>query len=219
MSFDLAFAREIAPSILAASWVTFYISLASGGLAVVAGFLLALGQRGPRAMALASNGLVNTVRLSPFLVQLYFLYYVLPIWGVTIPALWVGILALALNSACFLAGVFGAGLDAIPNGQQEAARSLGLRPWQVAVLVLVPQMIRVVIGPTANYMITLFKTTPYLAIIGVPEMLGVAFDHASDSFRYVEPLSVAGALFLTYCLMISAAVRWLELRLRRVHAR
>lgn len=210
MLFDFKFALSLVPDILSASVVTAYVSLLGCFFAVLIGVMLALARRGGRVVSGVAYGVIETGRLSPFLPQLYFAYFVLPAYGIVLPAILIGIIALAFHFGCFLAIVFGAGIDAVPKGQKEAARSLGLKPGPIALLIVLPQAIRVVIAPTANYFIVLLKTTPYLAIIGVPEMLGVAFDQASNSFRYVEPLTVVGALFLGYCLTIGHLVRLLE---------
>jgi polar amino acid transport system permease protein len=215
MKFDPHFAASILPGILRASLVTVEIFLASGFLAIVGGFILALGKRGPKPVSIAVEALVACVRLSPFLAQLYFFYYVLPAYGVTLPAIWIGIIALSVSFGCYLSRVFGAGFDSIAKGQLEAATALGMSPLQITFLILLPQMLRVVSAPTAGYMILLFKTVPYVAIIGVRDMLGAAFEQASNTFRYVEPLSDVGALFLIYCLFIAFSLRKLESQLER----
>ena len=131
----------------------------------------------------------------------------------------VGILAIAVNSACFTAGAFGAAANALPTGQREAPRSLDLEPWQMAFLILLPQMIRIAASPVAGYRITRFGIVSYLAVIGVPEMLGAAFDHALNTVRDRKSLSIATAIVLLYCLLIVFPARRLEARMRRVPAR
>ena len=112
--------------------------------------------------------------------------------------------------------LFAAGLGSAGAVLVGLGLALGLRRMQIARLVVLPQTLRLVAAPTANYMISLLKTTPYLAVVGVPEMLGVAFDKASDSFRYVEPLTAAGLLFLAYSIVIGGAVRLLERKVRPI---
>jgi len=214
MGFDWGYFLSLWPDIFRGSLMTLFAAGLGSAGAVLVGLGLALGRRGGRAGFLLCAGFTEVIRLSPFLVQLYFLYFVLPVWGIVISATTVGVLALALHFGAFLGEVFGAGIDAVPRGQVEAAQALGLRRMQIARLVVLPQTLRLVAAPTANYMISLLKTTPYLAVVGVPEMLGVAFDKASDSFRYVEPLTAAGLLFLAYSIVIGGAVRLLERKVR-----
>lgn len=83
----------------------------------------------------------------------------------------------------------------------------------MTVFVIAPQMLRNIAAPMGNYFVSILKATPYLAVLAVPEMLGRAFDIASDSYRYAEPLTVAGLIFLGLALLISHAVKWLERRL------
>lgn len=214
MGFDWGYFLSLWPDIFRGSLMTLFAAGLGSVGAVLVGLGLALGRRSGRVGFLLCAGFTEVIRLSPFLVQLYFLYFVLPVWGIVISATTVGVLTLALHFGAFLGEVFGAGIDAVPRGQVEAAQALGLRRLQIARLVVLPQTLRLVAAPTANYMISLLKTTPYLAVVGVPEMLGVAFDKASDSFRYVEPLTAAGLLFLAYSIVIGGAVRLLERRVR-----
>lgn len=216
MGFDWGYFLSLWPDIFRGSLMTLFAAGLGSVGAVLVGLGLALGRRSGRVGFLLCAGFTEVIRLSPFLVQLYFLYFVLPVWGIVISATTVGVLTLALHFGAFLGEVFGAGIDAVPRGQVEAAQALGLRRLQIARLVVLPQTLRLVAAPTANYMISLLKTTPYLAVVGVPEMLGVAFDKASDSFRYVEPLTAAGLLFLAYSIVIGGAVRLVERRVRPI---
>lgn len=214
MGFDFPYFWSLWPDMLRGSVMTL-VAAAAGSLGAIAvGMILALGRRSGAAGRVICFSFTEAIRLSPFLVQLYFLYYVLPVYGLTLSAFTVGILALSVHFGAFLGEVFGAGIDAVPTGQIEAAKALGLKRFQINALIVLPQMLRFVAAPTANYMISLLKTTPYLAVVGVPEMLGIAFDKASDSFRYVEPLTAAGLLFLAYSTVIGRAARWVEQKIK-----
>lgn len=210
MSFDLAFAIAIAPDILKAAITTVWITIASSALAIAAGFLLALLLRPGRLVGGATTVAVDFLRITPILAQLYFLYFVLPFWSIRLPAVAVGILGLGLHYAGYLAEVFRAGIGAIPPGQREGGAALGMRRWQVVLLIVAPQVARAVAPPVANYVLAILKSTPYLAVLAVPEMLGVALDHASDSFRYVEPMAVVGILFFLFCLAAARLVHLLH---------
>jgi polar amino acid transport system permease protein len=156
---------------------------------------------------------IDLIRSTPILVQLYFLYFVLPFYGLTLPALVVGVLGISLYYSGYLAEVFKAGIDAIPRGQIEAAKALGLSRLHIVAFILAPQMARNIAAPWGNYFVSILKATPYLAIIAVPEMLGQAFDIASDTFRYAEPMVVAGVIFLALALAIAQLVKRVEARL------
>jgi polar amino acid transport system permease protein len=212
VGFDPEFFWSLLPAMLVGSLMTLFAAAAGSLGAILVGLVLAFGRRSGRAGKAICSVFTELIRLSPFLAQLYFMYFVLPAWGITLSATTVGILTLAIHFGAFLGEVFGAAIDAVPLGQIEVAKALGLRRFQIARLVMLPQMLRFVAAPTANYMISLLKTTPYLAVVGVPELLGVAFDKASDTFRYVEPLTAAGLLFLIYSVAIGNVARLVERR-------
>jgi len=214
VGFDLAFFWSLLPDIFRGSLTTLFAAAVGATGAILFGLVLAFGRRSGRIGKLVCATFTEIIRLSPFLAQLYFLYFVLPVWGVVLSATTVGIVTLSVHFGAFLGEVFGAGIDAVPAGQIEVAKALGLKRLQIGRLVVFPQILRFVAAPTANYMISLLKTTPYLAVVGVPELLGVAFDKASDTFRYVEPLTAAGLLFLIYSILIGNLARLVERRLR-----
>lgn len=219
MHFDLSFALSTAPVILSGIGTTLGIALASCVGASVLGFGLEITRRAAKPIGLLARFTIDFIRATPVLAWLYFLYFVLPYYGIRLTALTVGVLALSVYYSGYLAEVFRAGIDAIPKGQQEAARALGLRRLQTVLLVLAPQMMRNVAAPLGNHFVSILKATPYLAVIAVPEMLGRAFEIASDTYRYAEPLTVAGLVFLTLALGITAMVRRLEKRLLEAGSR
>jgi hypothetical protein len=127
------------------------------------------------------------------LAWLYFLYFVLPFYGIRLGSMTVGVLGLSLYYSGYLAEVFKAGIDAIPKGQSEAARALSLSRRDALIYVIAPQMLRNIAAPLGNYFVSILKATPYLAVLAVPEMLGRAFDIASKPIatpsRWSSPAS------------------------------
>jgi polar amino acid transport system permease protein len=215
MGFSFAFALEIAPKILKALWLTLLVAVASSLGATLLGFLWEILRRSHRHLRAPMRFLIDLIRSTPILVQLYFLYFVLPIYGVTLQPLVIGVGGLSLYYSGYLAEVFKAGIDATPSGQFEAARALGLSRLKTILLVIAPQMLRQIAAPMGNYFVSVLKATPYLAVIAVPDMLGAAFDIASDTFRYAEPMMVAGVLFLALALVVAQLFAGLERRLMR----
>lgn len=213
MKFNLAFAIESLPLILSALWTTVWVTVASCAGAALLGFLLEIARRSSRAMSYVMRFVIDFIRSTPLLVQLYFLYFVLPFYGVTLPSFVVGIMGLSIYYSGYLAEVFKAGIDGIPVGQFEAAQSLGLKRLDVIVFVIAPQMLRNIAAPMGNYFVSILKATPYLAIIAVPEMLGEAMEIASDTFRYAEPMLTVGVVFLVLAVAVAQLVRLLEMRL------
>lgn len=213
MGFDLSFALSTVPTILGAIGTTLLVALISCLGAAGIGFGFEMLRRSGGLGGYAVRFLIDFIRATPVLAWLYFLYFVLPFYGIRLGALTVGILGLSVYFSGYLAEVFKAGIDAIPKGQSEASRAVGLSRIDTIVFVIAPQMLRNIAAPLGNYFVSILKATPYLAVLAVPEMLGQAFDIASDTYRYAEPLTVAGILFLILALAISQAVKRVETRL------
>ncbi|NKQ24615.1 ectoine/hydroxyectoine ABC transporter permease subunit EhuD [Streptomyces galbus] len=155
------------------------------------------------------------VRDTPLLVQLFFLFYVLPEWGLTFSALTTGVVAIGLHYSTYTMQVYRAGIDAVPAGQWEAATALNLprsRTWRVVVL---PQALRRVVPALGNYVISMLKDTPLLMAITVLEMLGRARLFSQERFRFTEPLTVIGVAFVVVSYLASLLLRTLERRLVR----
>ena len=213
MSFDLASAIATIAPILSVAGTTIFITIASCIGAVALGLGFEIGRRSWFGIGYALQFVIDFIRSTPLLAWLYFLYYVLPHYGVILPALVVGMLGLSIYFSGYLAEVFKAGIDAIPKGQGEAATALGISKRDTILLIIAPQMLRNVAAPIGNYFVSILKATPYLAVIAVPEMLGKALEIASGTYRYAEPLIVAGIAFLALALIAAQLVRVLERRL------
>jgi polar amino acid transport system permease protein len=217
MQFDFAFAWEVLPRLLAAIWTTIWISVVASTLAAIFGLGWELLRRSGPRVGYCVQFIIDAIRSIPILAQLYFLFFVLPTYGVTLSAYTVGIFSLAFYYSSYLAEVFRAGLDAINKGQIEAAKALGLGRIITLTHIILPQVLRQIAAPIGNHFVSLLKSTPYLGVLAVPEMLGAALEIASDTFRYAEPMVVLGVLFLSLALIITWFVRLLEARLQRSH--
>jgi polar amino acid transport system permease protein len=113
-----------------------------------------------------------------------------------------------------VAEVVRAGLNAVPRGQWEAASALSMSPWDVYRNIVLPQAIRPIVPALGNYLVAMFKDTPVLSAITVVELMLQAKNIGSQSFRYVEPITLAGLFFLIISIFVSLLVRKLEARLR-----
>ena len=189
--------------------------LALGSLISFAlGLVWALLMRTPTRWVRWPVGVVTEfIRNTPLLVQLFFLFYVLPEWGVTASALTTGVFAIGLHYSTYTMQVYRAGIEAVPAGQWEAATALNLpvtRTWRVVIL---PQAIRRVVPALGNYVIAMLKDTPILMTITVMEMLGEARLFAQENFQFTEPLTVIGVAFILIAYPASLLVRALERRL------
>jgi polar amino acid transport system permease protein len=213
--FDWQFALQILPELLRAAVYTIGITIVGFALALVGGLLLALLRRSrSRLLSWPATGVIEFVRSTPLLIQLYFLFYVMPEFGLTLSALAAGTLGIALHYSCYVAEVYRAGLNAVPRGQWEAASALSMSPWNVYSNIVLPQAIRPIVPALGNYLVAMFKDTPVLSAITVVELMLQAKNIGSQSFRYVEPITLAGLFFLIISIFVSLLVRKLEARLR-----
>lgn len=213
MNFDPDFAISIIPELLSALGTTLWVAIVSCIGAAILGFTWEILRRSGRIMSYLMRFWIDFIRSTPVLVQLYFLFFVLPFYGITLPAWFVGVFGLSIYYSGYLAEVFKAGIDSIPVGQPEAAKALGLGRMDIVIFVIAPQMLRNIAAPMGNYFVSVLKATPYLAVIAVPEMLGSALDIASDTFRYAEPVLSVGVLFLILAVSIAQLVKVMEARL------
>ena len=191
--FDWEFAREILPRLLDASLTTIGIALAGFAIAVVLGLFLAIGRRSRhRWLSWPVTGLIEFIRSTPLLIQVYFLFYVFPNYGLNLSAMQAGIIGIALHYACYTAEVYRAGLDAVPRSQWEAVTALNMKPWTAYRDVILPQALRPVLPALGNYLISILKDTPVLSAITVVEIMQRAKNIGSESFRYLEPITMVG---------------------------
>ncbi|WP_225096298.1 ectoine/hydroxyectoine ABC transporter permease subunit EhuD [Streptomyces sp. CoH27] len=155
------------------------------------------------------------VRNTPLLVQLFFLFYVLPEWGLTFSALATGVFAIGLHYSTYTMQVYRAGIEAVPVGQWEAATALNLPRRRTWTAVILPQAVRRVIPALGNYVISMLKDTPMLMVITVLDMLGRARLFSQQHFQFTEPLTVIGVAFIVISYLASLLLRALERRLVR----
>lgn len=211
--FDWSFAWQILPQLLHASLRTILITLVGFALAVVFGLLFAIARRSRHVwLSWPAAWLTEFIRSTPLLIQVYFLFYVLPTYGLSMTALVAGTLGIALHYACYTAEVYRAGLEAVPRGQWEAVTALNFSPFRAYREVILPQAIRPVLPALGNYLIAMFKDTPVLSAITVVEIMQQAKNIGSDSFRYLEPITLVGVFFLLISIGLASVVRQVEKR-------
>ncbi|MGB2920155.1 MAG: ectoine/hydroxyectoine ABC transporter permease subunit EhuD [Mycobacterium sp.] len=214
---DWDYAREVLPGLVSAFLkYTLGITAAASVIAIVVGLVLVLGRRADsRWISWPTYGVVEFVRSTPIPIQLFFVYFGLPVLGIRPSALVTGIAVLGVHYACYMSEVYRAGIDAIPQGQWEACTALSLPPHRTWRRVILPQVVRRVLPSTGNQIIALFKETPFLIVIGVAEMVTVANQFGGQNYRYIEPITVAGLIFLAASYPTSVLMRKLEIRLAR----
>jgi polar amino acid transport system permease protein len=211
MLFDWGFALEILPQLARAAVVTIEATFLGFALAAVLGLVLALLRRSRNPWTSAiTGGFIEFIRSTPVLIQIFFVFFVFPRFGVVIPAFAAGVMALGLHYACYCSEVYRAGLDNIPRGQWEASVALNLSPFRTYRDVIIPQAIPPVVPALGNYLIGMFKETPLLSAIAVLELMQTAKIIGSETFRYLEPITMVGVFFLVMSLVSAAGVRRVE---------
>ncbi|OQR64940.1 ectoine/hydroxyectoine ABC transporter permease subunit EhuD [Streptomyces maremycinicus] len=191
-------------------------ALAVGTLIAFAlGLVWALAQRSAQAwVRLPVIAVTEFIRNTPLLVQLFFLFYVVPDFGPSMSPLTTGIIGLGLHYSTYTAEVYRAGIEGVPAGQWEAATALSLsrgRTWRAVIL---PQAIRRVVPPLGNYVVAMLKDSPMIATIGAFDMLGEAQAFSNETFT-TEALTVVGVAFIVIAYPASLLIRALERRLVR----
>ncbi|HMB79436.1 MAG TPA: ABC transporter permease subunit [Vicinamibacterales bacterium] len=207
-------ARRYLPSLLRASVVTIVLSCLSMGLAVAIGVLIATGRvyGGPIAR-LALTAYVELIRGTPILLQLFVLYYGLAS-AIRLPAFVAALLGLALNYAAYESEIYRSALEAIPIGQLEAARTLGLSERQVLTLVRAPQAFRLALAPMTNDFVALLKDSSLVSVLTVLELTKQTQIFATNLGSWVIPGVLCAGLYLAMSLPLAALARRLELRWR-----
>ncbi|MQS06498.1 ectoine/hydroxyectoine ABC transporter permease subunit EhuD [Streptomyces alkaliphilus] len=177
------------------------------------GLVWAIAVRGPAFVRWPVLGFTEFIRNTPLLVQLFFLFFVLPEWGPTVPVMVAGAIGLGLHYSTYTMEVYRAGIEAVPVGQWEAAHALSMSPRRTWQSVILPQAFRRSVPALGNYVIAMLKETPLIATIGLMEMLGEARAFGTETFRFMEPYTVVGIAFVLVAYPASLLIRALERRL------
>jgi polar amino acid transport system permease protein len=157
---------------------------------------------------------IELVRNSPLLVQMYLLYFALPVVGVFIPAFWCGVLAIVAQHGAFFCETYRGGIQSIPAGQWEAGRSIGLRGLKLFRLVVLPQTVLKVAPALTNQLVVLVKDTSLVSAIGVMELTLMAKLSIERSAATFEVFLVIGILYLALTTLVGLAGRLAESRMR-----
>jgi len=208
------FTWDIAPEILLAMRTTIGATIVGFCLALIGGLLFAMGRRSRwRVIVWLSAAVIEFIRSTPLLVQLYFIFYGLPAVGISLSPFAAGVLGLGVHYSAYLSEVYRSGIEAVPRGQWEASRALNFSRWQTWQRIILPQAIRPIIPVLGNYLIVMFKETPLLSAITLVEMMLTAKMIGSESFRYLEAFTIVGILFLLLSYLSSLLVKKLEVKL------
>ncbi|MEU7114277.1 ectoine/hydroxyectoine ABC transporter permease subunit EhuD [Streptomyces sp. NPDC046182] len=214
MNWDWSAVADFLPRFWDGVLLTLQVLALGSLISFTLGLVWALGFRAAsRLVRWPVHAVTEFIRTTPLLVQLFFLFFVLPEWGVKLSALATGTLAIGLHYSTYTAQVYRAGIDAVPVGQWEAAKALSLPRHRTWLTVILPQALRRITPALGNYVIAMLKDTPILAGIGVLELLQQSRLESAATFQYTEPLTVVGVAFVLIAYPASLLLRTLERRL------
>jgi His/Glu/Gln/Arg/opine family amino acid ABC transporter permease subunit len=216
MQFDWSIVARYGGSFIDGAVMTLVVSVAATLIGLVIGMLTALARLSPWApLRGAARAYVEVIRGTPLLVQLFFLYAALPLYGIRLSAVASGIVALSLYTGAFSAEILRAGITAVQRGHVEAARSLGMSYGQAMRRIVMPLMAVQVLPPLTNEFTGVIKWSSLLSVVTVPELTYAAYRAIGETYSAVEPLVVAGLLYWSLNDLVVAVGRGLERRLTR----
>jgi polar amino acid transport system permease protein len=213
MSWDWDYAWDIVPDLWDGMKVALEATAYGYLIALALGLGLALLRRSRHRLVAVPIALVSEfIRSTPLLVQLFFMFSVLPTIGLDWEPLTIGAVTLGIHYATYTSEVFRSGIDNVPAGQWEAATALNLPRRRVWASVILPQAVPRVIPALANYLISMFKDTPQLIAITVLEVFSTARELNAETFRTLEPFTMAGLFYLVVTLVMSGLAKLVERR-------
>lgn len=211
MEWRWEFTWEILPRML---WATGNTLMAAGFgylIAMVVGLALMLGQRTPyKAINIPVREVVEFIRSTPLLVQLFFVFFVAPQFGVRLSAWTAGMLTIGLHFGTYLSEVYRGALEGVAKSQWEACRALNFSTAYTYRRIVLPQAFPIALPGMGNYLVGIFKDTPLLATIGVAELMHTANALGAETYRYLEPYTMVGFIFLIISLPTAMGLRRLE---------
>jgi polar amino acid transport system permease protein len=202
------------PYLLYGGLVTIWVS----ALSLLFGPVLGLGitfMRVSSTRAVSSTAWVYVwlIRGTPLLLQIFAIYYWLPSSGLMLPAFAAGVLALSINAAAYFVDIFRAAILAVPLGQVEAAKAIGMRPWQIMRRVVLPLSVRPALPPYIGQAINVVKNSSLVSVISVQELMFTSQSIYSSTYKIAEILGTAGLIYLMITTLLAVFQAWFEMRL------
>ncbi|BEP95373.1 amino acid ABC transporter permease [Acidovorax sp. A79] len=209
----LQHAREFLPILLQGAMVTVQVTVLSFLLSSVIGLALALGKLSPvRALSVCASTVINVIRGLPIIVQLFYIYFVLPDIGIQLTAFQAGVIGLGIAYSAYQAENFRAGIEAVDPGQREAALAMGMRPALLMRRVVLPQAFRIALPPYGNTLVMMLKDSSLVSTITVAEMTRQGQLIASSTFQNMTVYTLVALLYLAMSLPLVWGLRRLEKR-------
>ena len=215
MNIDFSMVIPYLPILFKAAGMTIVITVLSQAIGTFIGFFLALGRMSRFA---ALRGAVWTYVLifrgTPMLLHLFFVYYAAPAFGLTLEPFPAAIVAMSLSTTAYNCEILRTGLQAVHRGQIEAAQAVGMTWPRILRTIVIPQALRVCIVPYMTNFISHTKGSSLASVITVPELMLSAQMIYSSTYRAIEILTAAGAIYLMLTSALTLVQLWLEKWLR-----
>ncbi len=210
----------VLPRMVEAAGVTAWATIASFILALIGGLILMLLKQHRSAwISRPATEIIEFVRATPLLVQIFFLFFLLPDFGITLPPLTTGIIAIAIYNSTLCAEVYRAGFEAVPRGQWEACVALNLSTYRTFRDVIIPQSLPPIVPALGNYLVAIFKETPLLSFVAVAEIMQISKLIGAEYYRFTEAVTIAGIFFLVMSLIAAMLIKLVEnyIRMKVIH--
>ena len=201
------------PSLLQGAMLTIAVSLLAFGLAMVLGLatgLARLSRLMPLRMVAACY--IQFIRGTPLLLQLFFIYYVLPYAGIVLTPFVSGAMGLTLNYAAYMAEVFRSGIQAIPKGQSEAGQSVGMSRRLLMRRIILPQAIRIIIPSIGNFFVSIFKDSALVSVITMRDLMFSGQLLASATYKHFEIFAEVAVIYFLISYPTAKFVEWVEVK-------
>lgn len=205
MNFSLDFSSLAPywPVFLHGAWLTLKMTTVAVVVGVAVGVIIAFAKNSPQALvARCCSGYIEVVRNTPFLVQIFLLYFGLASLGIHMPTFAAAVLAMIINISAYAAEIIRAGLDSVPRGQIEAAQCLGLSPWRIRWHVMLQPAIERVYPALTSQFLLMMQASAMASQISAEELTAIANTVQSDTFRSLETYLVVAALYLALSVLV-----------------
>ena len=217
MSIDLSIFTNYAPQLFIGFWMTIKIVIGAIILGMPFGLVLALGRRSRlKLVRVLATSFIEIFRNTPFIIQVFMFFYVLPFYGLHLPAAYVGIVALAAFGSAYFAEVIRGGINAVAKGQLESARATGMSDWEAMRFVILPQTLPIILPAMTNQTLSLVKESAVLSTITVGELTMAAITVQGETFRPFEAFIMIALMYWALNETIATIMRRLE---RKVSSR
>ena len=211
MSIDLSIFTNYGPQLLLGFWMTIKIVIGAIIMGMPLGLVLALGRRSRwKLMRILATSFIEIFRNTPFIIQVFMFFYVLPFYGLYLPAEYVGMVALALFGSAYFAEVIRGGINAVPNGQLESARATGMSDWKAMRYVVLPQTLPIILPAMTNQTLSLVKESAVLSTITVSELTMAAITVQGQTFRPFEAFIMIALMYWALNETIAIIMRQVE---------